>query len=383
MNEIINTKKKKMLIFHPVLATYRIDQFNFLNEIYDLEVVFLFDQMWNFKMDQNKISEQCKFKCSYLLSGPQYKNRLFRFGMYKKIKQIKPDIILGYEYSFTTQYLLLLKKLGIIKQRVGSFIDDSLDICLNVQSKARKYARNNSVNRLDFLVVMSGEVADFYCVNFNLEQENVIISPILQFPERLRRNPEIIEDIAKDYMIDYNLKGKKVLLFVGRFIPEKALDLFIKTASNFFREKDDCLFIIVGEGSESENLKSIVIDEKLVDKVLFPGKFQFEKLYAWYLTSSGFVLPSLSETFGAVVNEALIFGLTVLCSKYAGASSLINTFNGHIFNPLDKSETLYKLELFYNQINPVDEVSLANKPSLIDDHRNNLIKEWGKLKCVK
>jgi glycosyltransferase involved in cell wall biosynthesis len=383
MNEIINLKKKKMLIFHPVLATYRIDQFNFLNEIYDLEVVFLFDQMWNFKMDQNKISEQCKFKCSYLLSGPQYKNRLFRFGMYKKIKQIKPDIILGYEYSFTTQYLLLLKKLGIIKQRVGSFIDDSLDICLNVQSKARKYARNNSVNRLDFLVVMSGEVADFYCVNFNLEQENVIISPILQFPERLRRNPEIIEDIAKDYMIDYNLKGKKVLLFVGRFIPEKALDLFIKTASNFFREKDDCLFIIVGEGSESENLKSIVIDEKLVDKVLFPGKFQFEKLYAWYLTSSGFVLPSLSETFGAVVNEALIFGLTVLCSKYAGASSLINTYNGHIFNPLDKSETLYKLELFYNQINPVDEVSLANKRSLIDDHRNNLIKEWGKLKCVK
>ncbi|MDD4697431.1 MAG: glycosyltransferase [Fermentimonas sp.] len=383
MNEIINTKKKKMLIFHPVLATYRIDQFNFLNEIYDLEVVFLFDQMWNFKMDQNKISEQCKFKCSYLLSGPQYKNRLFRFGMYKKIKQIKPDIILGYEYSFTTQYLLLLKKLGIIKQRVGSFIDDSLDICLNVQSKARKYARNNSVNRLDFLVVMSGEVADFYCVNFNLEQENVIISPILQFPERLRRNPEVIENIAKDYIIEYNLKGKKVLLFVGRFIPEKALDLFIKTASHFFREKDDCLFIIVGEGSESENLKSIVTDEKLIDKVIFPGKFQFEKLYAWYLTSSGFVLPSLSETFGAVVNEALIFGLTVLCSKYAGASSLINTYNGHIFNPLDKSETLYKLELFYNQINPVDEVSLANKRSLINDHRNNLIKEWGKLKCVK
>lgn len=383
MNEIINTKKMKMLIFHPVLATYRIDQFNFLNEIYDLEVVFLFDQMWNFRMDQNKISEQCKFKCSYLLSGPQYKNRLFRFGMYKKIKQIKPDIILGYEYSFTTQYLLLLKKLGIIKQRVGSFIDDSLDICLNVQSKARKYARNNSVNRLDFLVVMSGEVADFYCVNFNLEQENVIISPILQFPERLRRNPEVIENIAKDYIIEYNLKGKKVLLFVGRFIPEKALDLFIKTASHFFREKDDCLFIIVGEGSESENLKSIVTDEKLIDKVIFPGKFQFEKLYAWYLTSSGFVLPSLSETFGAVVNEALIFGLTVLCSKYAGASSLINTYNGHIFNPLDKSETLYKLELFYNQINPVDEVSLANKRSLIDDHRNNLIKEWGKLKCVK
>ena len=67
MEEIKNTKKQKMLIFHPVLATYRIDQFNFLNEMYDLEVVFLFDQMWNFNIDQNKITDQCKFKTSYLL----------------------------------------------------------------------------------------------------------------------------------------------------------------------------------------------------------------------------------------------------------------------------------------------------------------------------
>lgn len=379
MNKIINTKKKKMLIFHPILATYRIDQFNFLNEIYDLEVVFLFDQMWNFKMDQNKISEQCNFKCSYLLSGPRYKSRLFRFGMYKKISQVKPDIIFGYEYSFTTQYLLLLKKMGLVKQKVGSFIDDSLDICINVQSKVRRFARNQSVKSLDFLVVMSNDVASFYTGNFYLEQEKVITSPILQFPDRLRRDPEILEKIAQSYLIDYNLKGKKVLLFVGRFIPEKALDLFIKTVSHFLREKEDCIFVVVGEGGEFDKLKSLVIDEKLVDKVLFPGKFQFEELYAWYISSSGFILPSLSETFGAVVNEALIFGLTVLCSKYAGASSLINSSNGYIFNPLDVTDTLYKLEIFYNQLNPVEEVSLANKPSLINNHREDLLKEWGKL----
>src|SRR5690554_1543041 len=99
MSNINEIGKKKLLIFHPVLATYRIDQFNILNEIFDLEVVLLFDQMWNFNIDQNKISEQCHFKYSYLLSGPRYKGRLFRFGMYKKIRQVDPDIILGYEYS--------------------------------------------------------------------------------------------------------------------------------------------------------------------------------------------------------------------------------------------------------------------------------------------
>jgi len=49
-----------------------------------------------------------------------------------------------------------------------------------------------------------------------------------------------------------------------------------------------------------------------------------QQLHAWYLCSSGFVLPSIYEPFGAVVDEALIFGLKVLCSKYAGSSYLIN-----------------------------------------------------------
>lgn len=131
-------ERQKMLIFHPVLASYRVDQFNLLNEMYDLEVVFLFDNMWNFKVDQKQIIEQCHFKISFLLRGPRHKGRLFRFGMYSKIRQVKPDFVLGYEYSFTTQYLLLLKQLGLIRQKVGSFIDDSPEMCRSVQSGFRR-----------------------------------------------------------------------------------------------------------------------------------------------------------------------------------------------------------------------------------------------------
>ncbi|MBP6196294.1 MAG: glycosyltransferase family 4 protein [Fermentimonas sp.] len=379
MSNINEIGKKKLLIFHPVLATYRIDQFNILNEIFDLEVVLLFDQMWNFNIDQNKISEQCHFKYSYLLSGPRYKGRLFRFGMYKKIRQVDPDIILGYEYSFTTQYLLLLKKLGLVKQKVGTFVDDSLDICINIQSKIRKIARDKSLKILDFLVVMSKEVADFHHCNFNLKENSLIISPILQLPERLRKNSDTIEKIAQNHISKYNLKGKKVLLFVGRFIPEKALDIFLKKVSQFIKDKDDCLFLLIGEGSELEKIKSIVEDEKIDNKVLFPGKYQFDELYAWYASSSGFVLPSLSETFGAVVNEALVFGLSVFCSKYAGASSLIDSNNGITFNPLDEEDTLKNLELFYNQIKPVNEVNISERPPLISSFRERMISEWGKL----
>lgn len=101
--------KKKLLIFHPCLAPYRIDQFNFLSEQFDLYVVFLFDNVWNHKFDQKLLLPQLKCKYSFLLHGPKYKGRVFRFGVLKIIRQFNPDIIISYEFSFTTLYLVLLK----------------------------------------------------------------------------------------------------------------------------------------------------------------------------------------------------------------------------------------------------------------------------------
>src|SRR5688572_20909454 len=105
-----DTSKKKLLIFHPALAPYRIDQFNGIGKLFDLHIVFIFDNVWNHKFDQAKLKQQLTFSHSYLLKGPRYKGRVLRFGMLKKIREVKPDIIIGYEYSFTTLYLILLKK---------------------------------------------------------------------------------------------------------------------------------------------------------------------------------------------------------------------------------------------------------------------------------
>ncbi len=372
-------RKKRMMIFHPALAPYRIDQFNLLNELFDLEVVFLFDSLWNFSIDQQKLREACHFKISYLLRGPRRKGRLLRWGVLRAIKRAKPDVVFGYEYSFTTQYLILLKRTGLLKQKIGSFIDDSLHISENVQSSARKWARNYSIKHLDFLVVMSQEVARFHRTRFLFPEKQVIVSPILQFPERLRENRKLIEAFATRYMEENQLAGKKVLLFVGRFIPEKALPLFISTIARVLSDREDYRLVLVGEGVEKERLLAIVKAHKLEEKVIIPGKFQADELYGWYACASGFVLPSLYEPFGAVVNEALIFGLTVLCSWYAGSSTLIHQGNGFLFDPSDDMDTLSKFQLFMESIPVMERVNLENTPPLIKDYRPNFNKEWRKV----
>ena len=371
--------KKKLLIFHPALAPYRVDQFNALSLLFELEVVFLYDNLWSYKMDQSRLLSQLNFKVSWLLKGPRYKGRVFRFGMLKKIRTINPDIIIGYEYSFTTQYLILLKRLGIIRQEIGSVIDDSIDICYHVQSRVRSQARKYAVKQLDFLVVNSDKVSQFYQDTFGLGDHQVIISPLLQDPEKLRSKPAELESVAEKYIQKYNLYGKKVLLFVGRFIPEKALPNFLITFNSILLEQKDTIFVLVGEGDEIQTLKAIIQEKHLEEKVILPGKYEGQELYAWYLCASVFVLPSVSETFGAVVNEALIFGLKVLCSQYAGASCLINSDNGLIFNPLDEKDTKTKINLFMAAIEPVRTVDMTKKPSLMGSHEQQFSNEWRKL----
>lgn len=371
---------KKLLIIHPAMAPYMVDQFNALSKLYDLEVVFLFKNLWYDKFDQSKLLSLLNFKTSFLLKGPHCKERVFRFGMLRKIRQVKPDIIIGYEYSYTTQYLLLLKSLGILHQKIGSIVDDNIDICYHVQSKIRCFARYIGVKQLDYLIVLSKDVSDFYQHKFGFDDEKIIINPILQEPARLRSNKLELEESAKAYAQQYNLLGKKVLLYVGRFAHVKALPGFISTVSNLLHKHKDVVLVMVGDGEEKLQIRNMISELHLEDKVILPGRFECIELYAWYLCASGFVLPSTYEPFGAVVNESLIFGAKVLCSKYAGSTVLINSDTGLVFDPLNEDDTVEKVELFLNEIDVLEEISLEKRQSLMFNHDHTFRKEWNKIK---
>jgi len=367
---------KKLLIFHPALAPYRIDQFNALSELFELEVVFIFENVPDNNFDQSKLLSLLQFKYSFLLKGIFIKNRVFRFGMFRTIKRFNPDIIFGYEYSFTTQFLIVLKTFGLIHQKIGSTIDDSIDICYHVQSRSRYFARQISVKRLDYLIVMTREVSQFYQNKFNLKDDQLIVSPILQNPERLRKNYVELQNIAKGYSQKYNLEGKKVLLFVGRFIPEKALPKFLDTFHSLLLEQENLVLVLVGDGEDRHTLEVYVKENQLEHKVFLPGRFEGQQLNAWYLCSSGLVFPSMYEPFGAVVNEALIFGLKVFCSKHAGSSYLVGAEKGIIYDPLSEKEAITKMKIFLSLIEDVQEIDMKKKPSLMLNHTTDFIREW-------
>ena len=74
-----------------------------------------------------------------------------------------------------------------------------------------------------------------------------------------------------------------------------------------------------------------------------------------YRLANLYLLPSLSETWGLGMNEALSCGIPVAVSKYCGgAIDLINQKNGFIFDPKEGVDTFFKKLHIFRELPKVD-----------------------------
>lgn len=331
--------KKKLLVFHKALAPYRIDLFNKLNEIFDTEIYFFSKNMKSQKFDMSTLENQLNFEPKFLTRGfdLHHKGRVIRFGYLKKIFQYKPDLIICMEYSIITFTISLFAKLIFPKTKVYSICDDSVDIAKNT-SRTRKTGRFLCLKLLDGIILGNDFVEEWY--NKNFPHVKTVVSPIIQKEERITTIINNAQPITVEYIKRYKLESKNVLLFVGRLVEVKNLNFLLDVFSQYASTNDDVVLILVGDGDKKNELLELAANLKIQEKVIFAGRFEHNELYAWYRIADYLILPSTSETFGAVVNESLIAGVPVLCSELAGASSLINDQNGIIFNPYDEEKLL-------------------------------------------
>ena len=86
---------------------------------------------------------------------------------------------------------------------------------------------------------------------------------------------------------------------------------------------------IIGEGPDKIKLESMS-----EPNINFVGSVENKELSQYFLQNNFLILPSLSETWGLVVEESFYNGMPVIVSKNCGSVDLvINEFNGYVFNP--------------------------------------------------
>jgi glycosyltransferase involved in cell wall biosynthesis len=136
-------------------------------------------------------------------------------------------------------------------------------------------------------------------------------------------NKPSFEPIPREY--------KKRFLFIGRLSSEKN----IKQLVEIFNTLPDFTLSIIGTGPQEEELKSIS-----KENTQFLGQVENFKLREYFLSNDIFILPSIAEAWGLVVEEALYFGMPVMVSENCGASELIEDgVSGYVLN-IEDSESI-------------------------------------------
>ena len=122
-------------------------------------------------------------------------------------------------------------------------------------------------------------------------------------------------------------KNSRVILSVSYLRPEKGLRYLIKAFKKL--NLRDTVLIIIGTGKEEKNLKSLAKDD---ENIRFLGYKQGKEKAKYYSLADIFVLPSLHDPWGLVVNEAMYYGLPIVVTNTSGSSELV-TDNGFVVEP--------------------------------------------------
>jgi len=108
-----------------------------------------------------------------------------------------------------------------------------------------------------------------------------------------------------------------VVTCVGRLAPEKNLKLLLAAWQALRQQQPRARLLLVGDGPLRGELSAAHPD------IQFAGMRQGEDLAAHYASADLFLFPSLTETYGNVIGEALASGLGVVAFERAGAADLI------------------------------------------------------------
>ncbi|MCK4384925.1 MAG: glycosyltransferase family 4 protein, partial [candidate division Zixibacteria bacterium] len=126
---------------------------------------------------------------------------------------------------------------------------------------------------------------------------------------------------------------------MGRLVKVKGLFTLLKGFKEVKDKFGDVSLLIAGDGVLRDSLEDFVEKERIKD-VHFSGFISPEELPRYYAISDIFVLPSVYEPWGVVVNEAMASGLPVVLSDKVGSKGdlLEEGENGYCFESRNYKE---------------------------------------------
>ena len=182
---------------------------------------------------------------------------------------------------------------------------------------------------------------DYFCA-YGADPKLIRTYPFASLHEKDLVGSVISNDDKCTIKKDLDIVYEKVVLYVGRIIPVKGIDILIRACQGM----DNNVGVYIVGGVEIEPYSTIAKDLGVTNLHYIPH-VQLDTLRKYYLAADVFVLPTRGDTWGLVINEAMTYGLPVITTKncVAGLQLIEDGVNGFLIESDDYSSLRNKIEL--------------------------------------
>lgn len=191
---------------------------------------------------------------------------------------------------------------------------------------ARKFTKTH-FDKADIIVTPSGPMREVLR-SYGVEREIAIIPTGID-PDGLKGADRAQERESSQLFSRWPvLKGKRVLLFLGRIGKEKNLSILPRVLSLVRKDFPSAHLLMVGDGPFRDELRSMFAKNGLKDKVTFTGYLDGAMKRSAFTLADVFVFPSVTETQGLVTAEAMMCGTPVVGVGEMGTKEVMGGDNG-------------------------------------------------------
>lgn len=369
---------KKMLVFHPTIAPYRVDFFNDLSSGFNIKVALFYRNLKDQKFKYEEIEKNFVFKPDYFDKSINFLGREIPIGFIKRLEQENPDIVLVNEYNESFFAAELYRTVFKKKYKIISICDDSADMVKNGGGLHAK-ARDMIVKNLDGIVLCSDLAQKIYQEKYPYVK--TFVMPIIQDEKKYFNNKNYVICRAKEIAQKEGLLGKRVFLYVGRISPEKNPMYLVKSFFAQHEDNPENILYLIGDyvlenKAYNDTIEDYIDSHHASSYIRVIGRREGDELKARFYAGQVLILPSIREAFGAVTNEALLCGNYVMVSSVAGSTCLVSPENGEI---LDVSKPVIDFTNMNKRVPPLSIEYLdkkKNKMNVLYNQYINRLKDW-------
>lgn len=215
----------------------------------------------------------------------------------------------------------------------------------DVFSEYDKYQNNKKRARIflkycNYIIAPSSYFKDKLCEEYEFDEKRVFVSPSGGVDTDYFI-PKSIDQCKQKF--GFNI-SKKNIGMVSRIEEGKGWDVFIKAAKMI--EYDNTEFVIVGSGSQEAEMKNMIEQEGMRDRIILLPMMGHDKLADIYPSLDIFCFPTniVWESLGLVGLEAMSCKIPCVISSMPGPSSYCSHDNCLRFNPKDAYQLSIKIK---------------------------------------